>query len=242
MEKKELVLNIKDLDFHYGEIHALDHISLDVYDGEIVTIIGSNGAGKTTLLRTTSGLLGKNTGGTINFRGQQIESMPAHKIAGLKLNQVLEGRLVFPLLTVKENLMMGAYLTKNKTVIANRLEYCFDLFPRLLECEKQNAGTLSGGEQQMVAVARALMSGPELLMLDEPSMGLAPLVIKDIFKTIEKINKDGVTILLVEQNANAALKIADRAYVLELGKIVKEGPASELANDDSIRKTYLGIS
>ncbi|MCI8417112.1 MAG: ABC transporter ATP-binding protein [Lachnospiraceae bacterium] len=236
------MLSIRDLDFHYGEIHALDKISLDVFKGEIVAIIGSNGAGKTTLLRTTSGLLGKNTGGTITFQGQQIENLSPHKIAGLKLNQVLEGRLVFPLLTVLENLMMGAYLTKDKKLIQDRLDYCFSLFPRLLEREKQNAGTLSGGEQQMVAVARALMTGPELLMLDEPSMGLAPLVIKDIFTTIEKINKDGVTILLVEQNANAALKIANRAYVLEIGKIVKEGPASELANDDSIRKTYLGIS
>ncbi len=239
---EQAMLSIRDLDFHYGEIHALDKISLDVFKGEIVTIIGSNGAGKTTLLRTTSGLLGKNTGGTITFQGQQIENLSPHKIAGLKLNQVLEGRLVFPLLTVRENLMMGAYLTKDKKLIQDRLEYCFSLFPRLLEREKQNAGTLSGGEQQMVAVARALMTGPELLMLDEPSMGLAPLVIKDIFTTIEKINKDGVTILLVEQNANAALKIANRAYVLEIGKIVKEGPASELANDDSIRKTYLGIS
>lgn len=239
---EQAMLSIRDLDFHYGEIHALDKISLDVFKGEIVTIIGSNGAGKTTLLRTTSGLLGKNTGGTITFQGQQIENLSPHKIAGLKLNQVLEGRLVFPLLTVLENLMMGAYLTKDKKLIQDRLDYCFSLFPRLLEREKQNAGTLSGGEQQMVAVARALMTGPELLMLDEPSMGLAPLVIKDIFTTIEKINKDGVTILLVEQNANAALKIANRAYVLEIGKIVKEGPASELANDDSIRKTYLGIS
>lgn len=239
---EQAMLSIRDLDFHYGEIHALDKISLDVFKGEIVAIIGSNGAGKTTLLRTTSGLLGKNTGGTITFQGQQIENLSPHKIAGLKLNQVLEGRLVFPLLTVLENLMMGAYLTKDKKLIQDRLDYCFSLFPRLLEREKQNAGTLSGGEQQMVAVARALMTGPELLMLDEPSMGLAPLVIKDIFTTIEKINKDGVTILLVEQNANAALKIANRAYVLEIGKIVKEGPASELANDDSIRKTYLGIS
>ncbi len=238
----EAILSIKDLDFHYGEIHALDKVSLDVYKGEIVTIIGSNGAGKTTLLRTISGLLGKNTGGTITFNGQKIDTMAPHKIAGLRLNQVLEGRLVFPLLTVRENLMMGAYLTKDKKVIQDRLDYCFELFPRLLEREQQNAGTLSGGEQQMVAVARALMSGPELLMMDEPSMGLAPLVIKDIFSTIGKINKDGVTILLVEQNAKAALQIANRAYVLEIGKIVQEGPASELANDDSIRKTYLGIS
>lgn len=238
----EPMLSVKDLNFHYGEIHALNGVSLDIHQGEIVTIIGSNGAGKTTLLRTISGLLGKHSGGTITFEGNRIDNIEAHKIAGLKLNQVLEGRLMFPLLTVRENLMMGAYLEKDKATINKRLEYCFNLFPRLLEREKQNAGTLSGGEQQMVAVARALMSGPELLMLDEPSMGLAPLVIKDIFSTIEKINKDGVTILLVEQNANAALSIADRAYVLELGAIVKEGPALELSKDESIKKTYLGIS
>ena len=238
----EPILSIKDLDFHYGEIHALDKVSFDVYPKEIVAMIGSNGAGKTTLLRTMSGLLGKNTGGSITFEGQEIASMAPHKISALRLGQVLEGRLVFPLLTVHENLMMGAYLQKDKAFIKERIEYCFELFPRLKEREKQNAGTLSGGEQQMVAVARALMGNPQLLMMDEPSMGLAPLVIQDIFKTIQKINDDGVTVLLVEQNANAALKIADRAYVLEIGKLVKEGPASELANDDSIRKTYLGIA
>ena len=238
----EPILSIKNLDFHYGEIHALDKVSFDVYPKEIVAMIGSNGAGKTTLLRTMSGLLGKNTGGSITFEGQEIASMAPHKISALRLGQVLEGRLVFPLLTVHENLMMGAYLQKDKAFIKERIEYCFQLFPRLKEREKQNAGTLSGGEQQMVAVARALMGNPQLLMMDEPSMGLAPLVIQDIFKTIQKINDDGVTVLLVEQNANAALKIADRAYVLEIGKLVKEGPASELANDDSIRKTYLGIA
>lgn len=238
----EPLLSIKDLDFHYGQIHALEKVSLDVYKGEIVTIIGSNGAGKTTLLRSTSGLLGKNSGGTISFQGQRIDHLAPHRIAGMKLNQVLEGRLVFPMLTVKENLLMGAYLEKNKKVVKDRMDYCFNLFPRLLEREKQNGGTLSGGEQQMVAVARALMSGPELLMLDEPSMGLAPLVIKDIFATIKKINNDGVTILLVEQNANAALKIANRAYVLEIGNIVKQGPAIELSQDESIKKAYLGIA
>jgi len=238
----EPILSIKDLDFHYGEIHALDKVSFDVYPKEIVAMIGSNGAGKTTLLRTMSGLLGKNTGGSITFEGQEIASMAPHKISALRLGQVLEGRLVFPLLTVHENLMMGAYLQKDKAFIKERIEYCFQLFPRLKEREKQNAGTLSGGEQQMVAVARALMGNPQLLMMDEPSMGLAPLVIQDIFKTIQKINDDGVTVLLVEQNANAALKIADRAYVLEIGKLVEEGPASELANDDSTRKTYLGIA
>ena len=168
--------------------------------------------------------------------------MPSHKISGMRLGQVLEGRLVFPLLSVRENLMMGAYLQKDKKFVKDRMEYCYDLFPRLLERENQNAGTLSGGEQQMVAVSRALMGNPQLLMMDEPSMGLAPLVIQDIFRTIQKIHDDGVTVLLVEQNANAALKIADRAYVLEIGKLVKQGPAEELANDDSIRRTYLGIS
>lgn len=238
----EPILTIQDLDFHYGEIHALDRVSFDVYPKEIVAMIGSNGAGKTTLLRTISGLLGKNTGGNIIFNRMKIDAMPPHKISALRLLQVLEGRLVFPLLTVRENLNMGAYLQKDKAFISRRTEYCFDLFPRLKEREKQNAGTLSGGEQQMLAVARALMGNPMMLMMDEPSMGLAPLVIQDIFKTIQRINDDGVTILLVEQNANAALKIADRAYVLELGRLVKEGPADELANDDSIRKTYLGIA
>ena len=238
----EPILTIRDLDFHYGEIHALDHVSFDVYPGEIVAMIGSNGAGKTTLLRTISGLLGKNTGGTISFMGKRIDSMPSHKIAGMRLGQVLEGRLVFPLLSVRENLMMGAYLQKDKKSIKDKMEYCYHLFPRLLERENQNAGTLSGGEQQMVAVSRALMGNPQLLMMDEPSMGLAPLVIQHISRTIQKIHDDGVTVLLVEQNANAALKIADRAYVLEIGKLVKQGPAEELANDDSIRRTYLGVS
>ncbi|MEA4898574.1 ABC transporter ATP-binding protein [Bacillota bacterium Meth-B3] len=236
------MLCVKDLNYHYGKIHALNGVSFDVYEGEIVSLIGSNGAGKTTLLRTISGLLGKNSGGTITFEGKRIDGMAPHRITALKLEQVLETRMVFPLLSVRENLMMGAYLIKDKKQIELNLQYCFDLFPRLLEREKQHAGTLSGGEQQMVAVARALMGNPRLLMLDEPSMGLAPLVVQDIFNTISKINRDGVTILLVEQNANAALKIANRAYVQELGAIVKSGLAEEIANDDIVRKTYLGIS
>lgn len=238
----EPILSVKNLNYHYGKIHALNGVSFDVYEGEIVSLIGSNGAGKTTLLRTISGLLGKNSGGTITFEGKRIDGMAPHKITALKLEQVLETRMVFPLLSVRENLMMGAYLIKDKKRIERNLQYCFELFPRLLEREKQHAGTLSGGEQQMVAVARALMGNPKLLMLDEPSMGLAPLVVQDIFNTISKINRDGVTILLVEQNANAALKIANRAYVQELGAIVKSGLAEEIANDDIVRKTYLGIS
>lgn len=236
------VLEVKNLDYHYGEIHAIDNISFHVDPGEIVAMIGSNGAGKTTTLRTISGLLGRASGGEISFEGKRIDRLAPHQIAGLGLCQVLEGRLVFPLLTVRENLMMGAFLQNDKAFIRHQLEYCFNLFPRLLEREKQNAGTLSGGEQQMLAVARALMSRPKLLMMDEPSMGLAPLVVKDIFTTIQKINEDGVTILLVEQNANAALKIANRAYVLEVGRLVMEGPAEVLRDDDGIQKTYLGVS
>jgi branched-chain amino acid transport system ATP-binding protein len=238
----EPILSVKNLSYHYGKIHALNSVAFEVRRGEIVSLIGSNGAGKTTLLRTISGLLGKNSGGAITFEGQRIDGMAPHRIAALKLEQVLEGRMVFPLLTVRENLMMGAYLIKDKRQIAKNLDYCFGLFPRLSERERQNAGTLSGGEQQMVAVARALMGNPKLLMLDEPSMGLAPLVVQDIFATIQKINRDGVTVLLVEQNANAALKIADRAYVQELGVIVKSGTAEEIASDDIVKKTYLGIS
>ena len=238
----EPILSVKDLYFNYGKIRALNGVTVDVYPGEIVSLIGSNGAGKTTLLRTISGLLGKNAGGYITFKGERIDRMQPHKIMQLGLVQVLESRMVFPLLTVKENLQMGAFMLKDKKKIADNMEYCFNLFPRLLEREKQNAGTLSGGEQQMVAFARALMSNPEVLMLDEPSMGLAPLVVQDIFDTIVKVNKDGMTVLLVEQNANAALKIANRAYVQELGNIVKSGPAQEIANDDIVKKTYLGIS
>lgn len=238
----EPILTIKNMDFYYDKIKALEDVSFDVYPGEIVTMIGSNGAGKTTLLRAISGLLGKIAGGSITFEGDRIDKLLPHKVSALRLGQVLEGRLVFPQLTVKENLMMGAFLQKDGKFIKDKLEYCYDLFPRLKEREVQNAGTLSGGEQQMVAVARALMGNPKLLMLDEPSMGLAPLVIKDIFDTIERINKDGVTVLLVEQNANSALKIANRAYVMEIGKLIMEGSADEFINNDDIKKTYLGIS
>jgi branched-chain amino acid transport system ATP-binding protein len=218
------------------------NISFSINEGEIVAIIGSNGAGKTTTLRAINGLLGKISGGEIHFDGHRIDTMPTHKITGLGLCQVLEGRIVFPQLTVRENLMMGAFLQKDKVFIKNQLDYVCDLFPRLLERENQNAGTLSGGEQQMLAVARALMSKPKMLMMDEPSMGLAPLVVKDIFSTIEKINNDGVTILLVEQNARAALKIANRAYVIETGELIMEGSAHELLEDKAVQKAYLGVS
>ncbi|MGI6298685.1 MAG: ABC transporter ATP-binding protein [Saccharofermentanales bacterium] len=236
------ILDVRNLEYHYGEIYAVKNISFSINEGEIVAIIGSNGAGKTTTLRAINGLLGKISGGEIHFDGHRIDTMPTHKITGLGLCQVLEGRIVFPQLTVRENLMMGAFLQKDKVFIKNQLDYVCDLFPRLLERENQNAGTLSGGEQQMLAVARALMSKPKMLMMDEPSMGLAPLVVKDIFSTIEKINNDGVTILLVEQNARAALKIANRAYVIETGELIMEGSAHELLEDKAVQKAYLGVS
>lgn len=239
---KEPILKIENLQYSYGEITAVKGISLMVYEGEIVAVIGSNGAGKTTTMRAVSGLLGRVKGGAVTFCDKRIERMEPYKITGEGLVQVLEGRLVFPQLTVMENLMMGAYLQKDKKVISDTLDYCFSLFPRLKEREKQHAGTLSGGEQQMVAVARGLMSKPKLILMDEPSMGLAPLVIKDIFTTIKRINDDGITVMVVEQNSNAALRIADRAYVLETGSIVLEGTAEELLHDENVRKAYLGVT
>jgi len=239
---KETILKVDDLHYHYGEIHAVKGVSLEVAQGEIVAVIGSNGAGKTTILRTISGLLGKPTSGTITFMGKRIDRMEPYKIPSLGLVQVLEGRLVFPELTVKENLMMGAYLRKDKKEIQETLEYCYDLFPRLKERETQNAGTLSGGEQQMVAVARALMSKPKVILMDEPSMGLAPLIIKDIFSTITKINQTGITVVVVEQNSTAALNVAHRAYVLETGNIVLQGTAEELLNNEDVKKAYLGLT
>jgi len=236
------MLEVKNLVYNYGAIAAVKGVSLHVNEGEIVAVIGSNGAGKTTTLRSISGLLGRPAGGTITFCGKQITRMAPYKITGEGLVQVLEGRLVFPQLTVMENLQMGAYLRKDKKEIADTLDYCFTLFPRLKERETQMAGTLSGGEQQMLAVARALMSKPKLLIMDEPSMGLAPLVIRDIFSIIQKINKDGVTIMIVEQNSNAALRIADRGYVLAMGEVVLAGTAKELLGNEEVKKTYLGIT
>lgn len=239
---QEPMLKVDDLEFRYGEIKAVKGISMEVDEGEIVAMIGSNGAGKTTIMRAISGLLGPIYGGSITFCGRRIDKLEPYKIPAVGLVQVLEGRMVFPQLTVMENLMMGAYLRKDKKEIQDTLEYCLSLFPRLKEREKQNAGTLSGGEQQMVAVARALMSKPKLLLMDEPSMGLAPLVIKDIFSTIKRINQDGITVMLVEQNSNAAMQIADRVYVLETGNIVMQGNAAEMMNNEEIKKTYLGVN
>ena len=232
------MLKIDNINLYYGGIHALKDLSLEVKKGEIVTLIGANGAGKTSTLRAISGLEPIKSG-TISYKGSPINKVPAHKIVSLGLSHVPEGRKIFTNLTVLENLELGAYLRKDKE-IQKDMEMVFSKFPRLKEREKQQAGTLSGGEQQMLAIGRALMNRPEMLILDEPSMGLAPLVVKDIFNTIVEINKSGTTILLVEQNANMALSIADRAYVLETGKIVLSGDAKELLEDDSIKSAYLG--
>ncbi|MCI7539101.1 MAG: ABC transporter ATP-binding protein [Veillonellaceae bacterium] len=233
------MLKIDDINVYYGAIHAIKGISLTVNQGEIVTLIGANGAGKSTTLRTISGLLKPKTG-SITFQGQDIAGTPAHKIVGLGISQVPEGRRIFTEMTVMENLDLGAFIRKDKDGIAADKKRVFELFPRLEERQDQVAGTLSGGEQQMLAMGRALMSRPKLLLLDEPSMGLAPLLIKEIFSIIEDINKSGTTVLLVEQNANMALSIANRAYVLETGRITLSGDAKKLAASEDVRKAYLG--
>jgi len=233
------MLKIDGINLYYDGIHALKDISLEVKKGEIVTLIGANGAGKTSTLRAISGLE-KCKSGTITFKGNNINKVPVHKVVGLGLSHVPEGRKIFGNLTVLENLELGAYLRKDKKGIKEDMDDIFEKFPRLKERIKQQAGTLSGGEQQMLAIGRALMNRPEMLILDEPSMGIAPIIVKEIFNIIQEINKSGTTILLVEQNANMALSIADRAYVLETGKIVIQGDAKELLSDDSIRSAYLG--
>lgn len=235
----EPMLKIDNIDVYYGAIHALKGISLEVKEGEIVTLIGANGAGKSTTLRTISGLLKPKTG-SITFLGQDIEGVRAHEIVKKGISQVPEGRRVFAEMTVMENLDLGAFVRKDKAGIQQDLKHVFELFPRLEERKTQSAGTLSGGEQQMLAMGRALMSRPKLLLLDEPSMGLAPLLIKEIFNIIVDINKSGTTVLLVEQNANMALSIANRAYVLETGRITLSGSAKELAASEDVRKAYLG--
>ena len=233
------MLEVKDLVVSYGAIKALKGISFKVEQGEVITLIGSNGAGKTTTLHSISNLIRKESG-SILFEGEDITNLSADKIVGRGLIQVPEGRRVFANMSVKENIEMGAYLRKDKEEIKKDMEWCYELFPRLKERLAQMAGTLSGGEQQMLAMARALMSKPRLLLLDEPSMGLAPILVDEIFNIVHKISSGGTTILLVEQNAFKALSIANRAYILETGSIAKEGIASELANDDAVRKAYLG--
>ena len=232
------ILKIESLHYHYGGIQALHGIDLTVSRGEIVALIGGNGAGKTTTLRTVSGLLGAPSSGKIIFQGEDITNKKAEWIAAHGVSQVLEGRHVFSKLTVYENLLMGAF-GKN-TDFKKSLEYVYSIFPRLEEREQQEGGTLSGGEQQMLAVGRALMSKPEILMMDEPSLGLAPIIIKEIFEIIKKINENGTTILLIEQNSKAALNVAHRGYVIESGKIVLSDTAEALLNNEDVKRSYLG--
>ncbi len=233
------MLKVTDLTVHYGAIQALRGISFDVNEGEIITLIGSNGAGKTTTLHSVSNII-KKTSGKVEFLGNDITNVSADSIVKTGLIQVPEGRRVFANMSVKENLEMGAYTRKDKAGIKTDMEKVYELFPRLKERIKQLSGTLSGGEQQMLAMGRALMSNPKLLLLDEPSMGLAPILVDEIFSIIQEINKTGTTILLVEQNAYKALSIADRAYILETGTIIKSGKASDLINDDAVKSAYLG--
>ncbi|RKJ80724.1 ABC transporter ATP-binding protein [Butyricicoccus sp. 1XD8-22] len=233
------MLEVKGLNVYYGMIHAIKDASFEVGEGEVVALIGANGAGKTTILHTVTGLLHAKSG-SVTFEGQELTHTPAHKIVSMGISHVPEGRRVFSDLSVYENLMMGAYTRSDKAEIAQSLEMVYERFPRLKERRSQPAGTLSGGEQQMLAMGRALMSSPRLLLMDEPSMGLSPLFVSEIFKIIEEVSAQGVTVLLVEQNAKKALSIADRAYVLETGKVVMTGPASELMNNDAIKAAYLG--
>ena len=232
------LLKVDDIDVYYGAIHAIKGVSFHVDEGEIVTLIGANGAGKSTTLQTVSGLLRSKTG-SITFDGQNIANIPAHKLVERGLAQVPEGRRIFLQMTVEENLEMGAYTQPNANT-AGSLARVYEQFPRLKERQRQIAGTLSGGEQQMLAMGRALMSKPKLLMLDEPSMGLAPILVEQIFQIIRDLHKAGTTILLVEQNAQMALSVADRAYVLETGKITLSGTGDELIHSDEVRKAYLG--
>lgn len=233
------LLEVKDLEVYYGVINALKGISFEVNEGEIVTLIGANGAGKTTTMQSVIGLIPARHG-SVFYDGHDITKMPCHKIVHLGMSQVPEGRRIFQELTVYENLMMGAYSQGKKNDFKEDIEKIYNRFPRLKERRNQIAGTLSGGEQQMLAMGRALMSHPKLLMLDEPSMGLSPLLVDQVFEIIKDINKDGTTILLVEQNAGKSLAISDRAYVLETGSIVLSGTGKELAESDQVKKAYLG--
>lgn len=233
------MLELQEISVYYGNIRALDGVSMQVRDGELVTLIGSNGAGKSTTLKTISGLL-RPKSGTLSYDNHTLESLPPHRIVGLGISQAPEGRRIFKGLTVAENLRMGAVQRRDAPAVQKDTERVYDLFPILNERSRQIAGTLSGGEQQMLAIARALMSRPKLLLLDEPSLGLAPLVVQAIFETITRLKAEGTTILLVEQNARLALDVADRAYVMESGRIILEGPAQELEHNPQVENTYLG--
>jgi branched-chain amino acid transport system ATP-binding protein len=233
------MLKVNGIEVYYGNIHALKGVSLEINEGEIVTLIGANGAGKSTLLKTLSGLL-KPKSGTIEYLGNSISGKAPQSIVKAGISHVPEGRRVFANMSVEENLELGAYIRNDKKAIREDIQRVYELFPRLLERRKQLSGTLSGGEQQMLAMGRAIMAKPKLLLLDEPSMGLAPLMVKTIFQIIEQINQDGTTVLLVEQNANMALSVADRAYVIETGRIDISGTAAELQASEEIKKAYLG--
>lgn len=234
-----MLLSVKNINVYYGAIHAVRDISFEVGEGEIVTMIGANGAGKTTILQTVSGLL-QSKSGSIEYNGQTIQNRPAYQILQSGLAQVPEGRRIFTELSVRENMEMGAFTRRDKAGVAEDIRAMFQRFPRLEERRNQRAGTLSGGEQQMLAIARALMSRPRLLLLDEPSMGLSPLLVQEIFRIVRDVNESGTTILLVEQNAQLALSVADRAYVLETGRIAMSGDAKALLVDERIQSAYLG--
>lgn len=233
------MLKVEDIQVYYGAIHAIKGISFEVREGEIVTLIGANGAGKTTIMHTVSGLI-KPQQGNIIFNGQSITTTPAHKIVESGMAHVPEGRHVFAKMSVSENLELGAYSRKDKGQLEADYDRAYEMFPRLKERRKQLAGTMSGGEQQMLAIARALMSNPKLILLDEPSMGLAPILVDEVFNIIQNINKSGTTVLLVEQNAHKALSIANRAYVLETGNVVLSGDASDLLDNEAVKRAYLG--
>ena len=233
------MLKVENLEVYYGMINAIKGVSFEVNEGEVIALIGANGAGKTTILHTITGLISPKAG-SITFEGAELTKIPAHKIVSMGMAHVPEGRRIFQELTVAENLKLGAFILKDKEQIEKNLEYVYDHFPRLKERENQVAGTLSGGEQQMLATGRALMSNPKIILMDEPSMGLSPLLVSEIFEIIKEVASDGKTVLLVEQNAKKALSIADRAYVLETGRIALEGDAKELMNNDRIKAAYLG--
>ncbi len=239
MKTNEVLLDVRDVEVYYGVIRALKGVSLHVNKGEVVALIGANGAGKTTMLHTITGLVPAKSG-SIVYDGHELTTMPAHKILPLGMAHVPEGRRIFQQLSVYDNLKLGAYTVKNKAQIEENLRYVYKHFPRLEERKKQVSGTLSGGEQQMLAMGRALMSNPKIILMDEPSMGLSPLLVTEIFQIIKEVSRDGTTVLLVEQNAKKALAIADRAYVLETGSISLEGNAVELINDEQVKKAYLG--
>ncbi len=241
MADNKVMLSVKDLEVYYGSIHAIKKVSFEVREGEIVTLIGANGAGKTTTLHAISGLV-KAKSGELDFCGSNLRSMEAHRIIRLGLAQVPEGRRIFASMTVQENLEMGAYIRRDSANIQKDFDRIFERLPRLKERRRQIAGTLSGGEQQMLAIGRALMSNPKMLLLDEPSMGLSPLLVNEIFSIIRDVNQSGMTVLLVEQNAKQALEIANRAYVLETGTISMSGTASDLAADPKVRAAYLGAA